>query len=726
MTIVTEFLYALGLGGVTDEARNVLLWPVPPPPPAIDAPVVVEGDLVQPDGDIASDASGPRVSAILGPGATVAGVAAVLQDILGNLTTRTTAVPMPDGLDILRALLGYSAVHLTSTPEDRLKVGFRIPLPIEIDEATSTWTTNLESLQTWRDAVPGDALQTAALTVTGLDIPDPDALRDQVRTQLEQTPDLTILAGPLVERLMINPYEPVFEIYELFHQVQPQHGLVPDRSAEEPGFAMAIIGQLVQHQADLLGTTTGGNAVLRRLWTALNTTAAAALPAGQQADLTSSRRLVATALGLVQLTAPDTWEGPLDVGPVIEAREPVLPASASPNPTKGNFGPHTTATESPDGQQVLVLGRQLSAGKIVTYGNYNGPSHGGRIDPAAFAAQHGPDIGADASNLSLLARVGVVAAIANNEGWLDAARLADAGIVSTGLQQWTEHHNDEAAVLWEHYRGLSPDHFDLYFGLYGLLTRIWGATDKTTTAIPSAADLTAANPWADPNVINFPAQLPADPDEHFPRFVTLYRIDPGSPGVRMPEGSAGPRFGFFGGTITTAGQRRFGSAWAGRVRIAALCSIEYRVAEMQTAAKRFDRITFDTNRHASPPDPNEPAIGTPDFTIPGAPTGAGGQVPKYSVGDLFTTQYGAALVLDHHINAPANVKADIRTAITQTAGPAFVGGDIDGGWRERLAVKYQQVRRFPDPAAKTARDNFLVGRLNAGALSNSAGSFEGW
>lgn len=722
MSVLTDILDALGLLHAPAETRNLLFWPPPQPAPATSwHPRLIEGVLAHPSGDLTTDnALRPRVSVILGPGATLAGVGAVLADLIDDITDRTTAAPMPSAPEVLHALMTYSATHLTTTPADRLQVGLRMPLPVEIDQNTGHWVTNLQSIADWQSLAPTVLLDARDTVVTALPIDDPDAVRTQVGTDLAGLADPGTLGPGLAARLLRNPYEPVFSLFEMFHQLHA------DRPADEPGPAMGLLDVLVDHQAQLLATTTGGAAVLRRLWSALTTPAASGLPAGQQPRLLRSRRLVAGALGLTAGSTADSWHDPIDIGPTTVARELPLPASMSPNPSHGNFGPHVTAAESLDGQQVMVLGRQLSAGRIISYGAYTGPSHGGRLDPATFATLHAADIGISPATPDLAARIDVVAAIADNEGWLDAARLADAGLLSTGLQQWTEHHDDEATVLWEHFRGLAPDHFDLYLGLNRLLTRIWGPADAAATAAPTSAELATANPWADPDVIAFPQALPADPQAHFPSYVTLYHIDPGQPPARMAGGSAGPRFGFFGGTITSPGHRRFAPDWAGYVRLAALCSIEYRVAEMQTAAKRFDRIQRDTNHHSHPADPAEPAIGTPDFTVPGAPPGPGGTAPKFSVADLLTTQYGAALVLDQHINAPGFVKADVQSAVNHTTGPAFVGGVIDGGWQERLAVKYQELRRFPDPAAKTARDHFLVGRLNAGRLSNAAGSFAGW
>src|SRR5262249_34709440 len=159
--------------------------------------------------------------------------------------------------------------------------------------------------------------------------------------------------------------------------------------------------------------------------------------------------------------------------------------------------------------------------------------------------------------------------------------------------------------------------------------------------------------------------------DHFATYATLYRLDPGAK-VRMQQSSRasiGPRFGYFGGH-GPAGARVFDNEWAARGRLAALISTAYRVAEMQVACKRVDRVQRDA--------------GT--FSVPGAPAPVGGgRAPQLGVEALLTTQYGAALVLDQHINAPGYVRTDLRTAINSTPGAAFdAAGHLWDAWTVAL------------------------------------------
>lgn len=105
-------------------------------------------------------------------------------------------------------------------------------------------------------------------------------------------------------------------------------------------------------------------------------------------------------------------------------------------------------------------------------------------------------------------------------------------------------------------------------------------------------------------------------------------------------------------------------------------------------------------------------------------------MPRYTAADLFTTQYGAALVLDHHINAPGLVTGDIQASVNTTTAvsgqAAFdAAGNLRDAWIEALASRYQVLRQFPGPGAKAQRDGFING-LPATVLSRAVGSFAGW
>lgn len=708
MTIIDHILAALGLLSIPAPARNVLRWPPPPVAPAT-RPALVEGVLAHAHGDLTTDTSlPPRVSFVLGPGATLGGVVAELTDLLVTITTRTTTAPVPDVGTVGAALQTYSSTHLGNTPTDRLHVGLRIPLPIEIDQTTGRWVTNFETIQTWAAVPPPIVLPASA--VRPLDIPDPATLRATVTTDLAAEADASDLASGLAARTLLNSFEPVFYIYALFAQVRRT------RAAQEVPLALAMADSYVNHQVELLASTTAGNAVLRRLWFTLEAVDATTLSAAQQASLLRNRRLLAGALGLAATAppVPDMWQSPYIAGPTVTPRELPLPAASVALAAAAAPAGSVTAAEAAGGVQQMVLGRQLRAGRNGGYSGYTGVAHFGNMLPGPFVAAHNAEINPTA-DARIDERSAIVVAIAPNEGLLDAARLRDRGLLSTGLQQWTDHVNTEANVLWDHLRAMAPDEFDLYVGLYRLLPRIWQHIETAATPDPTAAQLTADNPWADAAVIADPLAAPSAPVDHFASYATLYRLDAGTR-VRMPQATAadiGLRFPFFGGS-GPAGARVFAPGWSARVRLAARCSIDYCVAEMHMANKRFDRILRDAR----------------DFLVPGTPApGGGAPLPRYTVAQLLTTEYGAALILDQHINAPGYIRTDVNTAVNSVpaaAGAAFDGaGNLRDAWLVALVARYQVVRRFPGHGAKAQRDSYINGRPPA-VLSRAAGSFTGW
>ena len=73
------------------QARNVLLYPVGKPPPATE-PTMQEEDLDYDNGGLDLPNKGERVYALLGPGATAYGIAAVIEPYV-NCTARARSRP---------------------------------------------------------------------------------------------------------------------------------------------------------------------------------------------------------------------------------------------------------------------------------------------------------------------------------------------------------------------------------------------------------------------------------------------------------------------------------------------------------------------------------------------------------------------------------------------------------------------------------------------------------
>lgn len=105
------------------------------------------------------------------------------------------------------------------------------------------------------------------------------------------------------------------------------------------------------------------------------------------------------------------------------------------------------------------------------------------------------------------------------------------------------------------------------------------------------------------------------------------------------------RIAFFGGTVN-AGVTSFSTLWAARFRMAALVSVDYKVAQCLRAAARFD------------------ALRNINLTVQGS---------ARTIRTVFTSVHAAALMLDHHINAPGNVQPNLMAAIASVgSSPSFV------------------------------------------------------
>ena len=124
----------------------------------------------------------------------------------------------------------------------------------------------------------------------------------------------------------------------------------------------------------------------------------------------------------------------------------------------------------------------------------------------------------------------IATAIAHNEGMLDAARLLDSGLTSSGFEQWTTADNDEGTVLLAEHARLDPDQHDLHFRMAGLDVTVLGSWPDGTPASASLVQLSPGDP---------PTSLPMAPEpqhlrEQFfggtrtktPANVTLVSFDP--------------------------------------------------------------------------------------------------------------------------------------------------------------------------------------------------------
>jgi hypothetical protein len=691
------------------QTRNALLRiPGGVPDPHTD----VVGTLGNTTGGRQVDPTKPdRVSVYLGPRATLRGV-------VSDLLRRTLPLPEPvatldEELLSAQGVFVYNLDYLDALGPGAWRVGLWLPLPVEVDG--TTWTNDWETVRAWAADFPTDRFAELDTPAAALPIPDPDLLPGEVAPVLTGTADA--IATDLADQLVTNPFDAVFRAYEIFR------GLPAAGATSAQVIAQKLVEAISARELTLLASVTAGNAVLRRMWTALETSA--------EPGADDAREWVATSLGL-HLDAPSgTWSGPLVVGPtavpdelprevVVPTKKPVFPKRATQKVERPD--------EDPNGYHRLVLGRDLCVGDIASHTQRNGrswagPAYTGRVLPGRWAAAHAALL--RITGTVELARQEVVLKIAENEAFLDGSRAADKGMLSSGIQQWSIHLNDELPPLLERFRVAAPDHYDLFFGLYGLQSRLWARTgdepgDLEAPPTPPDADIRRDNADA------FTGTTPETDAKAFDAtYATVGHLPPGGAWQHLPEPpstvtAVGPRHAYFG--VTQAGTSfAVDSTWVGRVRLAALCSTEYRLCQVWHGIYRFERLLR--------------SIGT--IAVDGV---------DHTAPELLPSQFAAAAALDEHINAPWQVDDHLVAAIARTFAATAAHPDAavreemrphedDGStlrvpFLHALAVNYLAVRT---PEGKEHRDATLVKLHDLGldttpppGLASLPGTFAGW
>ena len=278
------------------------------------------------------------------------------------------------------------------------------------------------------------------------------------------------------------------------------------------------------------------------------------------------------------------------------------------------------------------------------------------------------------------ARMQLAAMISINEGAFDSCQAGDTAIMSFGLQQWGAANNENLTVLWERFRALYPEQYDLFFGMWGIETRRWLPDMNAKSATTAAID--GQNRFgADPSTFD-PAKSAAENERlYFPSHATFFRLQAGK--ARDIPGESGRKALFL--------QPDDGRAWCARARLAALCSPEYLRVQIHTAAWRLTGLQF--------------YVAT-DLTL--QPLSfqvlVNGKSQGFKTRQLFASWLGAALALDQHINRPVLQAPDTKTAILNVA-EKLATADIDpdtGGpktgckWNQAFIASYIARRRMTD------------------------------
>jgi len=296
------------------------------------------------------------------------------------------------------------------------------------------------------------------------------------------------------------------------------------------------------------------------------------------------------------------------------------------------------------------MGRSLCLGNTAAHvqanrSSWSGPAYTGRVAVTPWARAHAAALRLTSAQEQ--ARLDVVLRIAANEALLDGSRAADKGTLSSGIQQWSIHLNDELPALLERFRVAAPDHYDLFFGTYGLQVRRWaratpGPGGLEAPPTPAEADVRRDNPDA------YTGTVPkTDPKAYDVGYATVGSLAPGGPWTLLPQppdrvNALGLRHTFFGAGPHPSGRGyQISNAWCARVRLAALCSNDYRLCQIWAAVYRFERLRVQ--------------VGT--ITVDGV---------GYPAPELLTSQFAVAAALDQHINAPFFVKKALDRAAART------------------------------------------------------------
>jgi len=648
-----DVLNLVGLQSVLDGRSlapdNNLLLPAQP------GSAPTDGTLVQPDARPAI--SGPaRVGVVLGPEGTLRGVARVLQQVVGTGRISET--------DAAGAVLAYAATFLNLPGTTAIMVGLRVPIPVEI--SSSGWVVSVAGTQALAAACRPEWLDALDVPAAALDVPSSDQV-DQAGTDLAtRFPDVTARAQQLVSLLLRNPFDASLLALAALPASTPAilaaSGPLALRCCDALGNSLGAGASLAPERTGFLAATTGGNAVLRRLWFVLDGLDPDTLTNTDSDSRTQGLAVLASALGL---------SGGLDpraARPSVTPAEPPLAPGQGVDRGGRRPAPGNNATSEPvGGWHRLVLGRDLCAGFRETYpgaSQYVGPAYVGRTNLNALVTARAHVLN-PSGGIGQADRLEIAWKNADNEGSSDGIRLCDFGLVSVGLQQWTSRY--ELPALLGAWNTEAPDEFDVYLGLYGIAIRQdpkgnWILQHLGPNPGDGLKDLTAAT-GTDNQLTTFGGVK------------TSTKVD------------------FTGGGID----------WAARFRAPGLFSSSLQNRQLLVAAARFDAVRTYKRKVMT-------------WELAGR-TGL-------HVEDIFTSKLGAALVFDQHINSAGNILPDITAAIKDVQdehSPTALTADVI----RMVVAAYREKRTFNNDPGQTVFKQRDDG-IEKGKFSDVPGSFHGW
>ena len=647
-----------------------------------------------------------RMTAVMGPGSTIRGVAKILTPLFNQVANLPLTADTVTG-----ALAAFNDWALLPDREREWQVGVVLMLPIEVLPDADVLVVDIDRIRALAKK-PHANTPLNFRPVRDLAIPTSDSVtRDVTRKNGATTPDAR--GADLARALLANPFEPVFEVIETLRQYAggPGGSGVP-RTPDELAFANRLVGSLANWHLTQLAALTGSNAVLRRLWRTLRP--------GDSGPSSINADRMAVPFGL-NLDDDGTWHdpiyffiddqeasgttpvGPVPTGPTVVPLELRVPDS---HVSMAGTKPLVGKTKGEMNWHGMVFGRDLDVGPSRRYvdqtDDFTGTGFDGTLSPAVWL---GPGIPPkDATVAAQVAqRLTVVANVAATAGRLDSSLSAHPGLLRFGIGQWTLADNESGTTFLHRFRQQAPDHFDLHFGRHGLQTVLSAEGPGGELADPEGTDRAAAVTRNDPWPVSETLPLGR------PLYVTLRRLLPGVDLVHnatsLPIGQARREF-FGGGLLHPDGGTLMTKEWSARVRLAALLSVEFQRGQLELATLRFDAIA---------------ALITDPFAVPAA----GNTTQERTMPELFTSEYGAGLIVDTFTNAPGGLRDSIVRAIAATRGVAVdANGVLDDAWTARLTTNFLAVRTV-DRTTKAVR-NAALRRMHDRELSAQPGSFTAW
>lgn len=655
--------------------------PVLVPPPLLTWP---SGSWTVSQGSVQTTAGGwdrttspnPRVVIAAGPEVTLRGVGAAVQAWLAAMPAPSG--PLPDATTTTQAIVAYTAVALgipaavgagsgvVAQPLPAWSVGALVAVPIECTASgTPAPVVNMALLT--QLAAAYDPAWDGLLDLVAAPLAFPDAAADAsaAAATLAGVGSVTDACASLRRRLLANPSQAISGTLALLAAIDARGAV------DVATFATTLVTQtLAADELALLATLIPGAVVLRALYRRL-VAAGSATP-----GVTAAIDALNGALGFQIGTSADLTQ----TGGTVVGSECAVSTAWRMRPAGTHHGVDANG-EPTGGWHELVLGRAVYCGPIASFPGtfaFTGPAYVGTKGwdaptmIAANEAQLNP-----AANAGLDARLDVVGKVAANEGFVDAARLADRGLLSLGIQQWSAHHDDELSILLFKLCASDPDAYDAHFGVYGL----------------------GLNPMPDSS-----GQVPSS--------VGLNKIPAGgtaqalAPAPDNDSAVALDRLTFFGGypvdahhfTFVDPADETVRTPWAARVRSAARSSHALTLTEISHAASRFDRI----------------ALEHPQVTV-GATT--------FALSAVVTSRRGAGQLIDQHINHPDGVAASLNAAVHYAPPLTTTAGAPSTAWVQTFEALYQQYVTYGSSTLKQAR----VNHINSAGLDATPGSFAaGW